>query len=81
MDPQPRRRRAGQWSEQELQRYLFGDPQVRDDVGVIGRLTKAVEDLGQRVSRLMWLGWALLLTLLAALLALVGGLIQGPGHR
>jgi len=58
-------------TEEELRDYLFGDPRVREDVGVVGRLTRSIEELGRRVDRLTHLAWAVLLVLLTALLALL----------
>lgn len=68
------------WPEREMSapeqfRYLFGDPRVRADTGLLGRFAKAIDDLDAKVSRLLRLAYALLTVLVAALLALAANLI------
>lgn len=65
----------------ELQRYLLGDPRIRSDTGLLGRMADSLDGLEAKVDRLLRLGWGLLAALLAALLALVANLVVALPHH
>ena len=74
-----------QWPERELtrselQRYLLGDHRIRDDVGLLGRMAEKLDVLERKVDRLLLLGYGVLASVLAALLALVANLLVTPRH-
>lgn len=78
MAPRHRRQRV---TAEELARYLFGDPLDPQDVGIVGRLTTAVERNTRAVGRLLALAWALLLVFVAALLTVAGDAVLRLAER
>lgn len=79
-------RERERWPERELtraelQHYLLGDPRIRDDTGLAGRMAQSLSALERKVDRLYRLLWAVLLALVAALLALVADLVLALQHH
>lgn len=75
-----------EWPDKELTareqfRYLFGDPRIRADTGLLGRFSDHIGDLEVKVDRLLRLGRWLFTTLIAALLALVANLVLSYPHH
>jgi hypothetical protein len=75
-----------EWPDRELTareqfRYLFGDPRVRSDMGLLGRFSDTMRDLDVKVDRLIRIGRWFTLTVVAALVKLVGNLIVSSPHH
>lgn len=65
----------------ELQHYLLGDPRIRADTGLLGRMADSLDRLEVKVDRLLHMGWLLAAALLAALLALIANLVISLPHH
>lgn len=69
-----------EWPDRELTareqfRYLFGDPRIRADTGMLGRFSEAIRNLDGKVDRVLRLGRWVFTALIASLLALVANLL------
>lgn len=60
---------------EEIHRHLFGDPRIRGDDGMLGRVTDRIEKLQLSLDRILRLARAIFIGTFLALLTLIGDLV------